>query len=157
MKTVAMVDLDGVLADSGWRAHLINPELKVEQRFHEYHKHCYWDCLLSNTVRFVRRRVKNGFGSCYITTARPESVRNSTEMWLDLYNLRPLAVLMRAPGDLSSSPELKVKMLRAIESTGAKVEWAFDDRLDVLAALRDSGVPRLYCVDQEGTIYEPFN
>lgn len=148
-----MVDLDGVLADSRWRAHLLNDSNPdVEERYHNYHYYCGFDSVLHENIRTIRRYVPDGFSKVIITTARPISVSKQTQRWLDLHGIRPLNLLMRAVGDRRSSAELKVAMLGHIQSLVGPVHWAFDDRKDIVEALSRYGVPLPIHINEQGIV-----
>jgi hypothetical protein len=80
-----------------------------------------------------------------ISTARPEFLREVTELWLAKHGLNPEKIYMR-PSDQEGvpDPEIKLAHLRDIqEKYGQPVVWA-DDNSGNIAMLRENNVPVIH-------------
>jgi hypothetical protein len=80
-----------------------------------------------------------------ISTARPEFLREVTELWLAKHGLNPERIYMR-PSDQEGvpDPEIKLAHLRDIqEKYGQPVVWA-DDNSGNIAMLRENNVPVIH-------------
>ena len=80
-----------------------------------------------------------------ISTARPEFLRDVTELWLTKHGLSPKQIYMR-PNDQEGVPDPKIKLvhLRDIQSKyGQPIVWA-DDNDSNIAMLRNNDVPVIH-------------
>lgn len=131
---VRIVDLDSTISDDRWRqwllpAHSSGPD--ASQRYHNYHALCDRDELINETI------VRDSPVPVVIVTSRPECFRNKTEAWLAERNLRVEKLYMRPNTNDWPSAMLKMGLVwRALNDLCADIESVWDDRADVLEALR---------------------
>lgn len=143
MTDFLIIDLDGCISDHAWRWNQIDhSETDPDIRFKEYNEKCDQDKPMNlELVWAILRSTQNL--SPLIVTARPESVRAKTILWL--FENFPVSIpsnhiLMRGKNDLAHSPELKVKLIQNFltennhDWINTKVFAALDDRQDVLDA-----------------------
>jgi hypothetical protein len=91
-------------------------------------------------VGLARGLYKSGV-PIVISTARPERMRDHTEVWLDLNGVKYDALVMRADDDGRLDYEVKRDQLNLIRSMfGPPLLW-YDDNHDVTVMLREEGVP----------------
>lgn len=128
-----VLDLDGTISDDRWRRWLIDPQAAtVDEMYHHYHLHLDQD-------QFVNKWTLDCDVPIVILTARPEYTRELTMRWLERHNVEFQQLLMRPEGDHRSSPLLKLGLIA--EHNLQEIEYAFDDREDVIAAFRSVGIP----------------
>jgi len=80
-----------------------------------------------------------------ISTARPEFLRDVTEIWLTKHGLSPKQIYMR-PNDQEGVPDPEIKLfhLRDIQAKyGQPIVWA-DDNPENVAMLRENDVPVIF-------------
>jgi hypothetical protein len=80
-----------------------------------------------------------------ISTARPEFLRDVTELWLSRHGLKPKQIYMR-PNDQEGvpDPEIKLAHLRDIQKKyGHPIVWA-DDNPGNVDMLRENNVPVIH-------------
>jgi len=138
---VRVVDLDGTISDDRWRRWLIDEgESEVDRVYHHYHIHLEGDEFVNRwVVRCPDRPV-------VLVTARPAYLREASERWLKKNGIQFHSLLMRPEGDHSTSPELKLKL---IDLAGLEVDFAFDDRTDVISAYRSRGYSTIHLQEME--------
>lgn len=136
MKEIVIFDIDGCLADDRWRRDKILPG-----NWDAYHAGIPADQLYEPAAQELRRHLSEGRGVAYVT-ARPESARAATLAWLERNGLPhdTLMLFMRPDGDVTPSPELKVRIVSELHMNlqpldlALSVVVAYDDRRDVLDA-----------------------
>lgn len=132
---IVVFDLDNCLANDAWRMVHINwARTDPDERYATYHSLCHRD-------EHANKRVFDGvtrFARPVFLTARPESVRQATELWIfDHFGIFQPLVMMRREGDHRPSVELKREMITLLPS---KPMMAFDDRNDVCAMYASMGI-----------------
>lgn len=138
---IVIFDLDGCLSDDRWRLELLPPQPhigKPPEAFNEYNRRCAMDEPLAAGMELLDGVAQDVDVVVWFITARPVAYRERTWEWLHKhFTFANTPVLsMRAPGDLRSSPELKVEKVAHLFNeapANAKIIAAFDDRDDVLA------------------------
>lgn len=141
MKEVVIFDIDGCLADDRWRRGKILPG-----NWDAYHAGIPADQLHEPAAQELRNHLSEGREVAYVT-ARPESARAATLAWLERNGLPhdTLMLFMRPDGDVTPSPELKVRIVSELHmhlqlldlaplDLALTVVVAYDDRRDVLDA-----------------------
>ena len=132
---LAIVDLDGVVADVRHRLH----HLRGRRR--------YW-------ARFVAAAADDGVhpeGAAIVATlaathevvfvtGRPAHLRAATEVWLGEHGLSGHRLVMRPGGDRRPAAVVKVELVRSL-AAGRAIGIVVDDDPDVLAAMRRAGHP----------------
>ena len=80
-----------------------------------------------------------------VSTARPEYLRDVTELWLAKHGLSPKQIYMR-PNDKEGVPDAEVKsehLQETLKSYGKPLVWA-DDNDSNIAMLRENDVPVIH-------------
>lgn len=80
-----------------------------------------------------------------ISTARPEYLRDVTELWLSRHGLLPKRIFMR-PDDKEGVPDHEIKLNHLLDirkNFGDPIVWA-DDKLENIEMLRQNGVPVIH-------------
>jgi len=130
---IAVVDLDGVLADVRHRLH------HLERRPKD------WDAFFAAAPAdpplaegfAVVRELASRHEVVYLS-GRPERLRRSTEHWLDAHEAPPGRLVLRRDGDRRPARQLKVGELRRLQRT-APVAVLVDDDPAVCEAVRAAG------------------
>jgi hypothetical protein len=86
-------------------------------------------------VGLARSLYKSGV-PLVLSTARAEKMRDHTEVWLDLNDVKYDALIMRADDDSRPDYEVKADQLGLIRETFGKPLLWYDDNLDVTVMLR---------------------
>jgi hypothetical protein len=138
---VALWDLDNCLADDGWRIPFVDwTKSDPNKRYDPYHIRCGND-EPGNWSMFA---AVSKMAQPIFTTARPESVRFTTKLWIGRKLHCPVdfsTLLMRPSDSHLPSAQLKRAMAERVLAHGHNVVAAFDDRLDVVEMYRSLGIP----------------
>lgn len=143
MLRIALWDLDNCLADDEWRIPFIDwSATNPDKRYDPYHMRCGED--VPRNVRMFH--ALSAAAVPVFCTARPESVRSTTQQWIRGKLGRSMAhpaerLLMRRNGEHLPSVELKRVMAKRLLDAGNIVVAAFDDRQDVVEMYRALGIP----------------
>lgn len=137
-KKVQIVDLDSCISDDHWRLHLINPAHPiVDMRYEAYHTVCGNDDFVNcHVLRGDTHRI-------VISTARPTTFFYLTQRWLKENSIPFEHLMMRNVNDHRSAPEIKLQHIEWLTQVMEydvlleNIEEFIDDRLDVLAAVRE--------------------
>ena len=132
---LAVVDIDGVVADVRHRLHHIETSPKDWGAFFA---HADEDPPLAVGVERVRN-LSQGHEIVFLT-GRPERLRRVTEAWLERHGIGGHKVVMRRHGDFRPARVAKAEELRRL-ARGRSVTVVLDDDPDVCTALRDAGWP----------------
>lgn len=135
MRPVAVFDVDGVLADVRHRLHLLASSPKQWDAFFAA---AVDDPLLDEGAGLVHERAETD--EIRYLTGRPERSRALTEAWLADHDLPAGEVTMRPDGDHRPARRFKVEQLRILQRRRTVV-LVVDDDPDVIALLRDQGLP----------------
>ena len=133
VRTFAVVDVDGVLADVRHRLHYLERRPKDWESFFAA---APADPPLDEGFA-VLRRLADGHELVYLS-GRPERLRHVTERWLADHDAPPGRVVLRRDGDRRPARQLKVGELRRIGRT-APVAVLVDDDEAVCAAAAAAG------------------
>lgn len=132
---VRIVDLDSTISDDRWRQWLIQPDhgsLNDEAVYHNYHIVCDGDDAINADI------VRNSLVPVVFVTSRPAYLREKTEAWLADNGFVYVGLYMRPNGNEWPSPDLKRALVwKACNELCCDIESVWDDRLDVLDALKD--------------------
>jgi phosphoglycolate phosphatase-like HAD superfamily hydrolase len=132
-RTLAVFDVDGVLADVGHRLHHLQGERKDWRAFFAA---AHQDPPLGAGIDLARE-LAEGFRLAYLT-GRPERLRTVTQGWLHRHGLPVGPLWMRAPGDFRPARVMKLEALRQLAGPPG-VEVVVDDDVEVVTALRAAG------------------
>lgn len=133
-RPVAVIDLDGVLADVRHRLHFLESTPKD------------WDSFFAGIPddpvlpegRAVVERLAADHELLYLT-GRPEGTRRQTEAWLERHELPQALLIMRRSGDRRPARIAKPALLRSYASRGRTIDVVVDDDLKVCDALEREG------------------
>jgi hypothetical protein len=132
---VAIVDIDGVLADVRHRVHFVQSRPKDWDAFFAAAPQ---DALLPQGLARARDLAQRA--DLVYLTGRPERCRADTEAWLAAHDFPEGRLLMRPDDDRRPARRFKLEQVRAL-SGGTTVEIIVDDDAQVVAALLDAGFP----------------
>ena len=135
---IAVIDLDGVLADVRHRLHFLESSPKDWDGFFAGIPD---DPVLAEGRTVVERLVADH--ELVYLTGRPESTRAETEEWLDRHRLPRARLVMRRPRDRRPARVTKPALLRELEAEGRRVGVVVDDDPAVCDALERAGWPVL--------------
>lgn len=133
---VFVFDIDGTLANNQHRTHWISSYPKNWKAcdaaipYDTPHQDIIW--LLDTLVRPDSRII--------LCTGRSESTRQVTEEWLKKHSVYWDNLYMRKDGDYRKDSIVKVELLKQITFDYAKPYIWFDDRQQVVDAIRDQGI-----------------
>jgi hypothetical protein len=132
-------DLDGVLSDAAGRQHYIEyPFPDWEAFFHA----CGDDDLISEVARLLE--VIDADHRIIMLTARPMRVQPQTLAWLERYDLRWDALIMREFGDYMVAPAFKQRSVAELREFGFDLRLAFEDDPRNVHMFHSQGVPCVY-------------
>jgi hypothetical protein len=132
---LAVIDLDGVVADTRHRMHFIA-------------KRRNWDAFFAAAVddpphpeglAAARTAVEAGLTVLYLS-GRPERYRRDTERWLREHDAPAGEVILRPAGDHRSADRLKVALLRNL-ARRYDLRLLVDDDPRVIAAVKAASPP----------------
>ncbi len=133
-RTIAVVDIDGVLADVRNRLHHISgPHKDWAAFFAEIDQ----DPVLPEGQKLVTELAAEHH--VVYMTGRPEHTRDATAGWLKRHGLPPGRVLMRADDDHRPARDAKLRLVRKIGSWGWPIAVVVDDDPAVCRKLADAG------------------
>ena len=130
---MAVVDIDGVLADVRHRLHHLERRPKDWRAFFAAAPQ---DPLLE-TGRTTVTQLAQVCDVVYLS-GRPEHCRRDTEAWFARHSLPPGELLLRPRGDSRPAKDVKVEVLRRLRER-ARVTVVVDDDPAVLEAVRGAG------------------
>jgi hypothetical protein len=136
---VVVVDIDGVLSDATRRQHYLESPRRDWRAFFDA---CADDPVIEE-VR-VLLDLLNPSLRVVLLTARPERVHHLTEAWLQRYQIRWDALLMRPWGDYEVSRDFKEASLWELRDYGFEVQLAIEDDRRNVEMFRAQGVPCIY-------------
>lgn len=132
-RMLAVIDIDGVLADVRHRLHHVSTQPKDWQAF--------FSAAPDDPVLEEGRRVVEALASVHeivYLSGRPEACRDDTESWLAAHHLPRAPVRLRPPFDRRPGRLVKIDALEAL-SASREVAVLVDDDPQVLAAARAAG------------------
>jgi hypothetical protein len=133
LRPIAVIDLDGVVADVRARLRFLSGGRKD------------WDAFFAGIPDdpalpkglSVARKLAEDHDLIYLT-GRPERTRGDTEQWLERHELPRGRLIMRRDGDRRPARTVKSRLLQQLARTRT-VAVVVDDDPDVCAALRADG------------------
>jgi hypothetical protein len=134
---LAVVDIDGVLADVRHRLHHLDRRPKD---WGSFFAEAGGDSPLAEGLA-VAAELAREHRIVYLS-GRPEWLRATTQHWLARHGLPPGELRLRPAGDRRPARSLKVGVLRRLART-ARVAVLVDDDAAVCQAARDAGFPVL--------------
>jgi len=132
---LAVLDVDGVVADVGHRLHYLDSRPRDWAGFFSA---AGQDPPLPQGVQLARTLAAQ-YALTWLT-GRPEQLRAVTEDWFARHSLPAAPLHMRREGDRRPAALVKTGVLRQLARTGA-IAVVVDDDPEVLAAVRAAGFP----------------
>ena len=132
-KKVAIVDIDGVVADVRHRVHYVEQRPKNWKKFFAAAVH---DEPHAEGLAVVAKLAEEH--EIIFLTGRPEHLRNDTTAWLARHGLDSHRLLMRADGDRGPSARFKLREVQRL-ARHRHVVVVIDDDDTVIATMRDAG------------------
>lgn len=133
-RTLAVIDIDGVVADVRHRLHY----LRGRKQWNRFFAGAANDPLLDVGATLAKQLAQNH--DVVWLSGRPESLREVTQRWLDHHGLPAGRLVLRRAGDFRPAAQTKVELLRELSATGP-VAAVVDDDPDVVAAVAAAGFP----------------
>lgn len=134
-RPLAIVDIDGVLADVRHRLHHLQRRPKDWRRFFSAARHD--DAHPEGLAVVERLRADH---EVIFLTGRPENLRTDTSEWLTRHGLGGHPLVMRPAGDRRPAAQVKVEQLAEL-AAGRTVGMVIDDDPQVIAAMGRAGHP----------------
>lgn len=138
MSPIVVFDIDGTLANNNHRRHFLEQEKKD---WKSYNSLMAEDGLYEDIAELLKTLSNEG-NYVILCTGREEVYRKTTWDWLNAKGLRSdvLALYMRAEKDYRSDAIVKVELLREIDEDYGRPWLWFDDRQQVVDAIRADGI-----------------
>lgn len=134
-RPLAIVDIDGVVADVRHRLHHLDRRPKDWDGFFA----AAGDDPLHEEGRAIVERLQEDHEVVFVT-GRPGWLRDVTERWLDEHGLGGHRLVMRPPRDRGPARIVKPQLVARL-AEGRTVGIVVDDDEEVLAAMRARGWP----------------
>ncbi len=134
--SIAVFDIDGVVADVRHRLHLLERRPKDWSAFFAA---AAGDTSLDEGVDRVLAAIADH--EIVWLTGRPNSLRAVTRDWLVQRGLPVTELIMRGHKDFRPAPVLKLAELTKLRDAGRQVELFVDDDVKVIAAAEKAGFP----------------
>jgi len=131
--TVAVFDIDGVVADVRHRLH----HLEGRRHWHAFFVEAGADPLLAEGAALVAEFAREH--EIVWLTGRPEWLRDTTAEWLTGHGLPSGELYLRPNGDYRPAPRYKLGVLRRLADRG--IAAVVDDDDEVVDAARAAGYP----------------
>lgn len=145
---IALIDIDGTIADLSHRLHYIQSKPKDWASF--------FDAMVDDkpieSMRYLVHSIKNNYDVVYMS-GRPDSHRIQTEYWLtnNNFNASEYKPFMRKAGDYRPDHivkrELLAQVLELFDCQINQVGLVVDDRKQVVDMWRALGLLALQCKD----------
>lgn len=138
-QSVAVFDIDGVVADARHRLHIIagNPTHSEWVAFFDAAQD---DAVLSEGRELALKLARDH--DLVWLTGRPERIRRLTEHWLQANGLPSGPLFMQPPGDRRPAALVKLKRLREVRQQ-RNIALIVDDDPRVIQLLADNDFPTL--------------
>jgi hypothetical protein len=131
--TLAVFDIDGVVADVRHRLHHLDPP----RSWRRFFAGAGDDPLLPEGARLVADLARHH--DVVWLTGRPDWLRATTAAWLSGHGLPAGELYLRPDGDYRPAPVFKLSVLRGL--TERSVAAVVDDDPEVVAAATAAGLP----------------
>lgn len=138
MNSVVVFDIDGTIADNSNRKHFVEQKPKDWKSYNAFMDK---DEPINDIIDLLW--VLNDSGdSIILCTGREEIYRPTTWMWLEQHRIadKIYDLYMRPENDYRSDAVVKVELLKRIEADYGRPRLWFDDRQQVVDAIRAEGI-----------------
>jgi hypothetical protein len=137
-RPLAVVDIDGVVADVRHRLHFLERRPRDWDAFFAAAEH---DTTHDEGLAVVDRLAADH--EIVFLTGRPRRLEQATRTWLDGHRLGGHRLVMRPEGDRRPAVVVKAELLRKI-SAGRTVAVVVDDDPAIIEAMRSAGHPTFH-------------
>lgn len=137
-KTV-IVDLDGTVADTSHRSHMVNKEGATD--WVAYSMECAEDKPIVGVIELLNLLPIGD--RIVLLTGRAEQARKLTERWLRMNRVRYDDLIMRGAGNLTPNVQYKLDKAAKLRKEGSRLALVIDDYPAAIAAFQSIGVPGL--------------
>lgn len=134
-----LVDVDGTLADSRGRDHLLDMDRPGSDDWIAHSLACGQDPPVENNVRMVR--VLHKHYNIVLCSGRSEVARLETEDWCLRHGVPWDVIHLRKVGDRTNNATYKVNAARSLEAMGFVFVLAIEDYFKSAKALTQHGIP----------------
>ncbi len=138
-KSVAVFDIDGVLADATHRQHLVTGG---RRNWHLFFEMCGKDALIEEVANMGH--LLDPAMQIVLCTARPSSVADETLAWLDRHEVRWDLLVMREHGDYSFARDFKHYTVAELRAYGFELRMAVEDDPRNKVMFDNEGIPCVY-------------
>lgn len=150
MRPAILLDIDGTIADSRHRHHLIEgKDARAPKTWREHSLACVDDPPIEGMVTLVRMLAETH--AIIVCSGRTDVALEETEAWFREHGVPFDRVILRPDGVASSNGVLKVGVVKDLEAEGYRVVLAFDDYIKTVRALTDYGIPTVQVASYTGT------
>lgn len=129
-------DIDGTLADIAHRRHYVASKPKNWKAFNAGMA----NDLVNYEIRFLLKTFHDLGHTIILCSGRESAMRDVTEEWLFQHEIPFTKLLMRKHGDYRADNFVKVELLAEIRAEFGEPYLWFDDRNQVVDAIRAEGV-----------------
>lgn len=136
MRSAAVFDLDGTLADDGHRRKHVETKKKD---FNLYYSLMPQDKPKAEVFKLLDMCQKQGM-AIVILTGRPEKYREETMMWLAKHRVQYDLLEMRGDNDFRKAAVMKGEVFEKRLKPYYTVKIAFDDDAHIIDMFRSNGV-----------------
>lgn len=136
MKKLFVYDIDGTVANTDHRVAHVRTKPKNWGAFFAAQEK---DEPYEDIIWTVRQYYDAGHNIIFCS-GRSEAHRNVTTLWLAKYNIPYHRLYMRPDKDNRKDSIVKVELMKQIEKDFGSIFMWFDDRTQVVDALRENGV-----------------
>ena len=133
-KNLAIVDLDGTLADGTHRLHHLYP--KENRDWDKYFELCHLDTPHDDVISMVNALRSSGL-TIIILTGRREETREPTERWLEHKGVAYDALIMRPVGNYTNDHIWKAEIIKLFGKEN--ILMIIEDRNRIVKTLREEG------------------
>lgn len=141
MTQAYIFDIDGTLADTKHRQHLIDGTV-TPKNWPEFFELCYRDPPIPHMLELVEIIAEDR--DVLFVTGRTEDVRQKTLAWLRSYLggwVFDEDLYMRPSGDHRADTVVKSELMDRIIADGWTPKMVFEDRTSVVTMWRERGIP----------------
>lgn len=147
-KNVALVDMDGTLANVSGIRHMVDG-INSKKDFHAFHRASEFVPANKQAVDFCRRHHKAGNGIVIVTARMEEWKPHTTRFYerelVEAHGVPVLDSFYRANGDYRKDREIKQEILAKIRELYTPVA-AIDDNPNIITLWDEEGIPEIEVV-----------
>lgn len=142
-RAYVVCDIDGTIADISHRLHHIEGE---EKDWDSFYADCEFDKPKKDIIRIVHELRSTG-KKILFSTGRSEQCYEKTMKWLHKHFGDFEEILMRKEGDYRKDYIVKLEEFKKAGYKKTEIFCVFEDRIGVVDAWRELGVPVLQVAD----------